>query len=282
MSEYKQQVIDFFDKRTAHDAEGDSHPNEAKKLLAFAPIKAGQTILDLATGTGLVAIAAAEKVAPMGSVVGVDISAGMLSPARSKIGDRNIKNLELIEADIESVSFKPEQFNLIFCCSAIMFVSDIPALLNKCHGWLKPGGYLAFSTSAKTAYNADLQVQLCQELFGIDFPHILRPLWTAEKCEALLKQAKFKDIKIKLERLGKYAERDEYSVGIEWAEQHLSPQANPLVNLTDSQKQQLQKAYQAAIEERVTEDGLWCDRSLLFVKAHKLGGSPGRLWDGYV
>ena len=56
MSEYKQQVIDFFDKRTAYDAEGDSHPNEAKKLLAFAPIKAGQTILDLATGTGLVAM----------------------------------------------------------------------------------------------------------------------------------------------------------------------------------------------------------------------------------
>ena len=282
MSEYKQQVINFFDKRTAYDAEGDSHPNEAKKLLEFAPVKAGQTVLDLATGTGLIAIAAAEKVAPMGSVVGVDISAGMLSQAKSKISDRNIKNLELIEADIESVSFKPEQFNLIFCCSAMMYVSDIPALLNKCYGWLKPGGYLAFSTSAKTAYDADLQVQLCQDLFGIDFPHILRPLWTPEKCEALLKQAKFKDIEIELERLGKYVVRDDYSVDIKWADNHLSPQANPLVNLTDAQKQQLQEAYQQAIEERVTEKGLWCDRSLLFVKAHKLGGSLGRPWDGYV
>ena len=282
MSEYKQQVIDFFNSRTDYDAEGDSHPNEAKKLLEFAPtIKAGQTILDLATGTGLIAIAAVEKVVPMGSVVGVDISAGMLSQAKSKIGDRNIKNLELIEADIESVSFKPEQFDFIFCCSAMMYVSDIPALLTKCHGWLKPGGYLAFSTSAKTAYWADIQVQLCQELFSLDFPHINRPLWTTEKCQALLKRAKFKDIEIELERVGEYIDR-ESSVGIEWTEQHLSPQANFLVNLTDSQKQQLKKAYQTAIEDRVTEDGLWCDRSLLFVKAHKLGGSPGRPWDGYV
>ena len=282
MDRYKQQVINFFNSRTDYDGEGDSHPNEAKKLLEFAPVKTGQIVLDLATGTGLVAIAAADRVAPMGSVVGVDMSAGMLSQARSKIGERNVTNLELIEADIESVTFKSEQFDLIFCCSAIVYVSDIPALLNKCNSWLKPGGYLAFTTPAKTAYHADLQVQLCQDLFGIDFPHILRPLWTLEKCEALLKQAKFKDIEIESERLGKYVALNDYFVDIQWTEEHLSPQENPLVNLTDVQKQQLQKAYQKAIEEQVTEDGLWCDRSLLFVKARKLGGSPGRPWDGYV
>jgi|GEM_PF-567600 len=282
MSEYKQQVVDFFNSRTNYDDEGDSHPNEAKKLLEFASVKPGQTVLDLATGTGLVAIAAAEKVAPMGSAVGVDMSSGMLSQAKSKISDRNITNLELIEADIESVNFKPEQFNVIFCCSAIVYVSDIPTLLNKCHGWLKPGGYLAFSTSAKSAYNAGLQVQLCQDLFEIDFPHILRPLWTPEACEALLKQAKFKDVEVKSDRRGEYVVRDNYSVDVQWAENHLSPQGNPLTDLTDSQKQQLQEAYQKAIDERVTKQGLWCDRSALFVKAHKLGGSPGRPWDGYV
>ena len=282
MSEYKQRVIDFFDSRTDYDAEGDSHPQEAQKLLEFAPVKAGQTILDLATGTGLVAIAASEKVAPMGSVVGVDISSGMLSQARSKVSNRNITNLELIEADIEAVSFKSEQFNLIFCCSALMYVSDIPALLNKCHSWLKPGGYIAFSTSAKTAYWAELQVQLCRDLFGIDLPHILRPLWTLEQCEALLKQAKFKDIEIELDRQGEYIVRDDYTVDIGWAENHLSPHTNLSLGLTDVQKQQLQKAYQKAIDKRVTKKGLWCDRSLLYVKAHKLGGSPGRPWDGYV
>lgn len=77
MSNYKQQVVDFFERRTAYDAEGDSHPNEALRLLEYVPIKSGQTILDLATGTGLVAIAAALKTAPEGSVIGVDMSPGM-------------------------------------------------------------------------------------------------------------------------------------------------------------------------------------------------------------
>ena len=61
MSDYKQQVINFFNNRTAYDTEGDSHPREARLLLESVPLQSGQTILDLATGTGLVAIPAAKK-----------------------------------------------------------------------------------------------------------------------------------------------------------------------------------------------------------------------------
>jgi ubiquinone/menaquinone biosynthesis C-methylase UbiE len=270
MSKYKQQVINFFDQRTAYDSEGDSHPYEANKLLEFAAaIHEGQTVLDLATGTGLVAIAVAEQIASTGSVIGVDLSSGMLSQARSKMSALGIKNLELIEADIESINFSPEQFDVIFCCSAIMYASDIPSLLDKCYGWLKSGGNLAFSTSAKTAYWADVQVKVCHDLFGIDFPHILRPLWTPEKCQELLKQSGFGKIEIECDRQGKYLVLDEYPVHISCEEDLSMPQANPLVNLTATQKEELQSAYQQAINDLVTEKGLWSDRSILFVKAQK-------------
>ncbi|MGL6339258.1 MAG: methyltransferase domain-containing protein, partial [Waterburya sp.] len=82
---YQQQVIDFFNSRTTYDAEGDSHPREAKRLLEYVALESGQNVLDLATGTGLVAIDAAKKVTSTGSVIGVDISPGMLSQAREKI-----------------------------------------------------------------------------------------------------------------------------------------------------------------------------------------------------
>ena len=272
MSEYKQQVINFFDRRSAYDLEGDSHPYEANKLLEFASdIKDGQTVLDLATGTGLVAIAVAEQIAPTGSVIGVDMSSGMLSQARSKVSALGIENLELIEADIESINFHSSQFDVVFCCSAIMYACDIPSLLNKCYGWLKSGGNLAFSTLAKTAYWADIQVKVCRDLFGIDFPHILRPLWTPEKCQKLLKQSGFENIEIECDRQGKYLVLDNYPVSISYEEGHLMPKANPLVNLTTSQKEELQSAYQQAIDDLVTEKGLWSDRSLLFVKAQKQG-----------
>jgi len=270
MSEYKQQVINFFDKRTAYDSEGDSHPYEADKLLEFADdLQDGQTILDLATGTGLVAIAAAKQTGSTGSVIGVDMSSGMLSQARGKISSLGINNLELIEADIESIDFSPEQFDVIFCCSAIVYASDIPSLLDKCYGWLKSGGNLTFSTSAKTAYWADIQVKICQDLFGIDFPHILRPLWTPEKCQELLKHSSFQNIEIECDRRGKYLVLDEYPVSMSCEEGHMMPKANPLANLTADQKEELQWAYQQAINTLVTEEGLWSDRSLLFVKGQK-------------
>ena len=75
--EYKQKVIDFFNGRTAYDREGDSHMREAKRLLEYVVVRSGQRILDLATGTGLVAIPAAKAVAPQGSLT---------SPAFEKTG----------------------------------------------------------------------------------------------------------------------------------------------------------------------------------------------------
>ena len=96
MSEnYQQKVIDFFNGRTAYDSEGDSHPREAKRLLNYVAVTSGQTILDLATGTGLMAIPAAKAVAPKGSVIGVDISKGMLAQAKDKMVAAAIDNLEL-------------------------------------------------------------------------------------------------------------------------------------------------------------------------------------------
>jgi hypothetical protein len=49
LESYKQQVVNFFDRRTAYDAEGDSHPKEAKRLLEFVSVEPGQTILDIAS-----------------------------------------------------------------------------------------------------------------------------------------------------------------------------------------------------------------------------------------
>lgn len=138
-SDYKQQVIDFFESRTSYDLEGNSHPNEARRLLEYVEVKPEQKILDLATGTGLVAIPAA-KAAAKGSVIGVDISKGMLAQAKDKITAEAIDNLELIEADVETIDFESEQFDLIFCCSALVYVSDISATMDKCYRWLKPNG----------------------------------------------------------------------------------------------------------------------------------------------
>lgn len=267
MSDYKQQVINFFDSRTTYDAEGDSHPREARRLLEYVALESGQKVLDLATGTGLVAIPAAKKVAPTGSVIGVDVSPGMLSQAREKIAVEGINNLELIEADVELINFEPEQFDLIFCCSAIVYISDISEILNKCYDWVKPGGYLAFTTPDKTSYLAEIRVKVCQDLFGINLPHIIRPLWTPKKCHELLQKSGFRNIEIEKHLYSKSKISENY--GSARIEQQLYPRGNPLANLSTAQADLLQVEYQKAVKQLIADRGEWQENMNLYVKARK-------------
>lgn len=249
---YKQRVIDFFNNRTAYDSEGKGHPEEAKRLLNFVLVQSGQTILDIATGTGLVAIPVAKAVAPQGSVIGVDMSAEMLAQANVKIVAEGINNLELIEADVESIDFNNEQFNLIFCCSALVYISDIPAILDKCYRWLKPGGCFAFTTPDKSSHLAEIRVKICQNLLGIDLPHIIRPLWTPEKCTTLLQKSGFQNIEIEKHIFRIENISDNY--GSTQIEKEFYPRGNPLLNLLETQKQLLQaRIYKScqAIDVRV-------------------------------
>ena len=265
--DYKQKVIDFFNHRTAYDDEGDIHSKEAERLLAYMPPKSGQTILDLATGTGLVAIPAAKKVAPQGSVIGVDISSDMLAQARKKIAAERIDNLKLIEADVESINFQVKQFDTIFCSSAIVYFSNISAILNKCYNWLKPRGYLTFNTPDQTSYLAEIKVKVCQDLFGIDLPHLIRPLWTPEKCRLLLQQSGFQNIEIESHQYNKYKLDQNYdSVRIE---QEFYPKGNPLSNLSAEQKELLQAEYKKAVDRLIAEHGELQVATNLYVKARR-------------
>ncbi len=105
--------------------------------------------MDVATGTGIVAIAAAHILGTEGKVVGVDISPGMLSQARRKIEAAGLQNIELIEADADYLNFDDQSFDAILCSSSIPWLNDIPATLGKWYRWLKKGGLVSFSCYEK-------------------------------------------------------------------------------------------------------------------------------------
>ena len=264
---YKQRVIEFFNSRTAYDAEGDSHPQEAQRLLDYVPLTSGQSVLDIATGTGLLVIPAAKAISPNGKAIGVDISPIMLVQAQEKITKQAITNLELIEADIESIDFTPEQFDVIFCCSAIVYVTDIPALLAKCYQWLKPQGYFAFTTPDRNSYLANLKIRLSRELFDIDLPHIIRPLWTPEKCYSLLKQSGFHNIEIEKHQYNRFKITE--NTGLARIENDFYPQGNPLQSLSEAELQLLQTEFEKAVNRLIAEQGVWQEANNLYVKARK-------------
>lgn len=269
MEIYKQQVIEFYNARTNYDHEENTqHPREASLLLEYVPILPGQKILDIATGTGLVAIPAAKKVGSQGHVIGVDMCPGMLHQAREKIAAENLENIELIAADVEEISFSENSFDVIFCCSAIALLTDIPAILQKCYQYLKPGGYMAFTCPPETAYLASVYIATVTKTFGISLPHILYTLGTPEKCQSVLKQVGFKDIEIAVEPRGRYRNLQNYQLS--WQLINLSFKGNSLLPQPSPEKlEELQLTFTSEIEKITTDKGVWEDTTTFFVQARK-------------
>ena len=82
LSSYKQQVLNDFNNRQNYETE--LHIRAANRLVEFAKIQPGQQVLDVATGTGLAAIAAAFAVGSTGRILGTDESFGNAAASRAE------------------------------------------------------------------------------------------------------------------------------------------------------------------------------------------------------
>ena len=151
MDEQKQRITGAFDlASTTYDAPVlrcfDVH---ASVLVQKAQIDVSARVLDVATGTGKVALAAARAVGPNGSVIGVDLSEGMLAQARRKGGSLPV---EFRQMDAEHLEFEDATFDYALCGFGIFFLPDIVRGVCEMHRVLRPGGRLAFSTWTKRAF----------------------------------------------------------------------------------------------------------------------------------
>ena len=263
--QYKQQVTEFFNQRTKYD--DNFRYGIALPLVDLAQLQTGQKILDIATGTGIVAIAAAEVVGNQGKVIGVDISSTMLNQARRKIEKASLQNIQLIEADADYIDFDDDIFDAIFCSSAFVWLSNIPAALEKWYGFLQQGGKVAFSCYAETSFMTPIVIQACEKVCGISLPNINSPLGTHQKCHNLLQKAAFHRISIQTQQFGYYLSLDDAKKY--WNGAWLNPRNNPLTQLSQLQLEQCKAEYDALVESLATDKGVWYDITTFFVVAYK-------------
>ncbi|MEO1403882.1 MAG: methyltransferase domain-containing protein [Cyanobacteria bacterium J06635_1] len=268
---YHQAVTAFYGRRTDYDHEpGTTHPYKARRLLETVPLQLGDRVLDVATGTGLVAIAAAEQVGPTGQVTGIDLTPGMLNQARHKLAKLGLQNLELVKANAETIALPANRFDVLFCCEAVVLFQDIPASFQKWHGWLKPGGYVAFTCPDQNAYLSEIYKQICVSL-PEPMGHILEPLGTPQRCHQLLEQARFGNIQVVVEQSGRDRTlADLQSLQLTQSSLRLSFKGHPqLQALSPQQLEQMQATYLAAIVQKATNDRLWESTTTFFVRAQK-------------
>ncbi|MDV2992798.1 MAG: 2-methoxy-6-polyprenyl-1,4-benzoquinol methylase, mitochondrial [Chroococcidiopsis sp. SAG 2025] len=263
MNESKQQIIKDFNSRANYDNEFRYH--FASFLVELAQLKLGQKVLDVATGTGIVAIAAAKIVGNAGSVLGVDISPGMLAQARRKVEIEKLQNIELIEADADNLNFDDNSFDVIFCSAAIVYLTDILASLRQWYCFLKPGGIVAFSCFADTAHTASILFREKAQQFGITVDNPNEPLGTPEKCQALLQQAGFQKIEVVTQQFGFYFKDAETA----WNAHANNVYGYQVCQLPPDKLAQLKAEYMAEIHALSPEQGFGHDVNSLFVFARK-------------
>jgi len=118
-----------------------------------AAVRPGYVVLDLAGGTGDLALAFARKVGDEGHVVLADINAAMLERGRERLVDAGIAgNLSIAQVDAQQLPFADESFDRITIAFGLRNVTDKDAALASMYRVLRPGGkalILEFSEPAK-------------------------------------------------------------------------------------------------------------------------------------
>jgi ubiquinone/menaquinone biosynthesis C-methylase UbiE len=137
----------------------------ARRLVQIAEVAAGQNVLDVACGTGVLAAEAASRLGDKGVAVGVDSNAGMLAVAR-----RRLPGLGLQRAAAEALPFRTASFDRVLSQFGLMFFDDKPAAVGEMVRVLRPRGVLCVAVWAALEL-APAYVQLAALLDRLFGPH---------------------------------------------------------------------------------------------------------------
>jgi len=118
--------------------------------ISQANVRAGQKVLDVASGTGDLALAFAKKVGPHGKVLMTDINDQMLARGRNRLIDAGYPT-QAVVCDAEHLPFPEGEFDLVTVAFGLRNMTDKAAALKQMHRVLKPGGKLMVLEFSKVA-----------------------------------------------------------------------------------------------------------------------------------
>ncbi len=271
LNPYQEAIANLYNQRSCSYDQGYFHPKLADLLINYATIKPQQRVLDMATGTGLVAIEAAKKVGINGYVLGFDIADLMLQKAQEKAKVLNLNNLEFLRADVETLNLSSDSFDVILCCAAMVIFNNISTILKRCYHWLKPGGTLVFNYWSQNSFIEGYILNKIAPKYNINFPHWHEKIGSEENCYTLLKSMDFKDIIIYQDQLGSYVNLEQ--VQNKWEMMINFPVSNdnlfPFKKLSPEKLQEAKQDYYQELEQLATSQGIWNEIMTLTVIAEK-------------
>ena len=211
------------------------------KMLDAARIAPGMRVLDIASGVGEPALAAARRAGPGGFVLGTDFVEPMLAFARDKASAAGLRNVEFRCVDGEQLNDPPGSFDAVTIRWGIMFMPDAGACLRSAHRALRDGGRISVACWAGPELNpwAAVPAGILMRLATIPKPPPGAPGVFAyadpTRLQAALAEAGFKDIAVESVKvpLIDFDTFDEYWT---WARELVGPVASMLGKLPPAQQ----------------------------------------------
>ena len=109
--------------------------------IELSAVRSGQTVLDIAGGTGDLAAKFSKLVGTDGTVILADINAAMLSVGRDRLIDKGaLSNIDVVQADAQFLPFEDNSIDCITIAFGLRNVTDKAKALRSMHRVLKPGG----------------------------------------------------------------------------------------------------------------------------------------------
>ncbi len=117
----------------------------AERLIERVPPHAGATVLDLATGTGIVAKKLAERLGVDGKIYGVDLNTAMMRLAKERCADISCA-IEFVESSAEAIDLPDASVDYVYCQQGFQFFPDKQAAAREIYRLLRPGGRAILTT----------------------------------------------------------------------------------------------------------------------------------------
>ncbi len=263
----EQELKEFFRNTFNTVADGyDSSPmrffsESAERISTYLNLCGKEEVLDVATGTGYVALTLAKEL-PGGHVEAIDFSEGMLCQANGKKEASDVKNVTFSEMDMQCLDFADNYFDVAVSAFSIFFVEDMAKQLAHIGEKVKEGGEIITTTFYETAFSP-LVVLFLERLenYGIEVPTLAwKRVATREQCLALFKEAGLKNVKSDEVECGYYL-----SDASDWWYIVWNGGFRGLVNqLEAADLEKFKQEHLVEVQSLASEKGIWLEMTLLY------------------
>ncbi|MFM9888394.1 MAG: class I SAM-dependent methyltransferase [Burkholderiales bacterium] len=240
----------------------------AERFLEHIPLRAGDRVLDIACGTGIVARLAAAKIAPPGRIVGLDLNDGMLATAK-RLADEAGLSIVWKQGDATALPFADAEFDVVLCQQGLQFISDKRRALREMRRVLSPGGMVGLNVFGKPSrFHAALADGLAKFLGDVTVATLsLAPfgLRNATILRALFDEAQFHDVSLESANITRRVEPTQ-----EWLLQYSSglPYSAAIAGMTPSVRAEMLREIATKLKDDWAGDSFVVPCEVHYVIAH--------------